>query len=100
MKFLRNVSLAIWGLCLIPNAALAFEELYDFDKLTCKEMMSQNQQEASMLLIWVNGYHAGKTGRKKFITEDADKKIQQFIEYCTKNGDASIMKAYDATLVK
>jgi len=100
VNILRYIMLAVWALCMAPSVALAFEELYDFKTFTCKELLSQGQQEASMLLIWVNGYNAGKTNRQKFITEEADKKFQGFVDYCKKNDSASIMKAYDESFGK
>lgn len=67
----RNHALAaaVVGVLLISHgAALAVNR--DYSKLTCGDFLGSGKPNMAVLLWWLRGYHAGKSGNIPFDTGD------------------------------
>jgi acid stress chaperone HdeB len=65
-------------------------------KLSCRAFMTSGQANMAVVIMWLRGYHAGKTGATSYQASDPYGGRLGF--YCTQHPDANLIEASEAIL--
>lgn len=100
MKKIKTAALcaALLGLSLLvlPGAQAAEkkvkkEEKVDMANYTCADLLAESEDEAGMILLWVDGYLSGKTGDTVINTAFIGELAESVGKKCGENGKAKLL---------
>jgi hypothetical protein len=86
---LFTTSLLTAGLAISP----AFAESVDMSTITCEQVMSSSQDDATTTLIWLDGWLAGQADNTMLDPDDLGKQVEGILSVCQENGAMSLINA-------
>lgn len=95
MKKLLLATIAA-GLFFAVTAQASQAGTQDVAKITCEELLKQDQKSMGMLLMWMDGYMSAKSDNTEFSEEWMGKLGKHMGTYCGKNPKKTIMEAMEA----
>ncbi len=91
---LLTVSLVTLGLAASPAfVSTAFAESVDMSTITCEQVMSSSQDDATTTLIWLDGWLAGQADNTMLDPDDLGKQVEGILSVCQENGAMSLINA-------
>ncbi len=67
------------------------DEKVDMASYTCADLLAENEDEAGMILLWVDGYLSGKTGDTVINTAFVGELAENVGKKCGENGKAKLL---------
>ena len=68
----------------------------DISKVTCDQFARYQITNPANIIIWLNGYHSGKSGNTIVDTQELASSTETLEYYCIQNPRVPIMQAFDA----
>jgi acid stress chaperone HdeB len=92
-RLCRRVFLAV---AIAASAPSAHGAEIDPAKLTCRAFMTSGQANMAVVIMWLRGYYAGKSGATSY--QSADPYGGRLGFYCTQHPDANLIEASEPIL--
>lgn len=81
------VALALLG------AAPAHAEMTDMSVITCANLMEMDQERATTVLLWLDGWFSGEAAITTIDTDDLGDQVDGIIKVCVEKPELSVMNA-------
>lgn len=75
------------------SGASALAEPFDMSTITCEQVMTYNEEEATTTLIWLDGWLAGQADNTMLEPEELGKQVEGILTVCQENASMSLMNA-------
>jgi hypothetical protein len=87
--------------CVALAAALALSAApgahgLDFSKVTCRTFLASGERNMAALIMFMRGYHAGRTGTIPY--DSADRYGAKLGSYCRQHPDANLIQSSEKIL--
>lgn len=69
------------------------EVKFDMKEMTCKELITMDEDSAGVMLMWLDGYLSGITGDTTFDGKEFGSFAGSLGEFCAKNPDSKVLDA-------
>ena len=75
------------------GVAAAGQSEVDVATITCKDIQSSKQDEASLIMMWIHGYFGGKADDTTINFDAFTKGAEELGKYCTDHPDIGLLTA-------
>jgi acid stress chaperone HdeB len=96
MRLNRRVFAAVFIGALVAGMGSADATRFDYGKRTCGEFLASGKDNMAVIIWWLRGYHAGKTGILSF--DSADPYANRLGFYCGNHRAANLIEASEQIL--
>jgi hypothetical protein len=96
MRLYRFVLFAV--VLVMAGAPNARSREMDTAKITCRSFLASGRENMAVIIMWLRGYHAGKTGVIPYQSPDPYGGRLGF--YCKQHPDASVIDASEQILAE
>jgi acid stress chaperone HdeB len=97
LRFYRCILLgAVVAIANIAAAPRAHNKEFDYRATTCRGFLASGQANMAVIIWWLRGYHAGKTGLIPF--QAPDPYGGRLGYYCKQHPDVSLIEASEQIL--
>lgn len=96
MKKLFVMIIAVAATLTFSSGAFAKKEqnvTFDMKELTCKDLISFDEDTAGIMLMWIDGYLSGVTGDTRFDGKQFESFAGSLGEHCAKNPNSTVLDA-------
>ena len=84
------------GLVILASSALAtpaFAQAVDMSTITCEEILAGSTDDATDVLVWLDGWLAGQADNTMLDADEMGKQVEGILGVCQANGTMSLMNA-------
>lgn len=82
----------------VPQASAQNDGIRDYGALTCRDFVRSGHDNMAVIIWWLRGHHAGKTGINSFDAKDAYAKRLGF--FCGSHPNANLIEASEQILAE
>ena len=75
-------------------------DVVDMAQATCRDILNDNDEEASYYVVWLLGFFAGRSNDTALDSTAVETAFEKLSRHCRDNPDAKVMDAMASALVR